>query len=285
MRSEWEMLALITETAKADPRIRAAYLEGSRANPKAPRDLFQDYDVAYIVKETKPFQEDQGWIDRFGERLYLQYPEEGLADADKSSCYGWLIQFADGNRLDLHVRTAENALANLELYRTLVDKDGIMPKEADISDQRYWVKAPSQKEFSCCCNEFWWCLNNVAKGLWRGEQPYVMEVLDTAIRPELRRMLEWKAGMDHHFSVNTGKAGKYLKQYLPEDVYRRYLDTYCRADPEEIWEAVFRMCVLMDQIAREVAERLNLLYNMKEAAASAGYLERIRKLPPDAVEI
>ena len=49
MRNEQEMLTLITQTAIEDPRIRAAYLEGSRVNSKVPADMFQDYDVVYIA--------------------------------------------------------------------------------------------------------------------------------------------------------------------------------------------------------------------------------------------
>ena len=41
MRSEKEMLDLITKTAEEDPRIRAAYLEGSRVNPNVPADIFR----------------------------------------------------------------------------------------------------------------------------------------------------------------------------------------------------------------------------------------------------
>mgnify|MGYP000282039259 CR=1 FL=1 len=69
MRSEKEMLDLIIKTAEEDPRVRAAYLEGSRVNPNVPKDIFQDYDVVYVVNETKSFREDRQWIDRFGERL------------------------------------------------------------------------------------------------------------------------------------------------------------------------------------------------------------------------
>ena len=45
MRTEREMMDLILSTAKEDERIRAVCLEGSRVNPNAPRDIFQDYDV------------------------------------------------------------------------------------------------------------------------------------------------------------------------------------------------------------------------------------------------
>ena len=41
MRSEREMLDLILETARADERIRAVILSGSRANPEAQHDIFR----------------------------------------------------------------------------------------------------------------------------------------------------------------------------------------------------------------------------------------------------
>ena len=69
MRTESEMLALILQTAKDDARIRAVYMNGSRTNPNARRDIFQDYDVVYVVTETASFIADDRWIERFGARL------------------------------------------------------------------------------------------------------------------------------------------------------------------------------------------------------------------------
>ena len=100
------------------------------------------------------------------------------------------------------------------------------------------MKKPSQEEFLAACNEFWWCLNNVAKGLWREELPYVMDQLDVIIRPMLFKVLSWKAGKDHDFSVSVGKSGKYLKRYLPKELYERYLRTYPVGEKEAIWKSV-----------------------------------------------
>lgn len=278
MRQEKEMLDLITETALGDSRIRAAYLEGSRANPKTSPDSFQDFDIVYIVTETKSFREDRTWIDRFGERLYMQFPEEfPLYPSDIENCYGWLMQFRDGNRLDLHVCTPGYALSHLELYKVLVDKDGIMPSKQMTSDEIYWIKKPSQKLFSCTCNEFWWCLNNVAKGLWRKEIPYVMDILNDPVRPMLKQMLEWKIGIAWDFSVNAGKSGKYMEKYLPDNIYRRYLLTYPNAQVPLIWDAVFTMCSLFEETAAEVAESLGYSIDQEEAANSRKYLEQIQR--------
>lgn len=283
MRSEKEMLDLMIDTAIDDSRIRAAYLEGSRANPNVPRDIFQDYDVVYVVTETKSFREDKNWINRFGESLYMQYPEGTVYyPSDVDSCYGWLIQFSDGNRLDLHVRTLENALSNLELYTTLVDKDNIMPEKRMLSDERYWVKKPTSEQFHCTCNEFWWCLNNVAKGLWREEIPYVMDMIDFHIRPMLGRLLEWIIGIENNFSVSVGKSAKYMNKYVSKKIYQRYLETYSTAQLDAIWDAVFTMCDLFEEIAIQVSKKLNFSYDSIEADNSKGYLKHIRALPPDA---
>lgn len=286
MRSETEMFQLIRSTAENDSRIRAAYLEGSRANPNAPRDIFQDYDIVYVVTETGSFREDRRWIDRFGERLYMQYPEESPDfPSDVQRCYGWLIQFADGNRLDLHVCTWDYARERLELYITLVDKDNLLPQKQMNSDRIYWVKRPTQEQFSFTCNEFWWCLNNVAKGLWRGELTCAMEIIDFNVRPMLRRLLEWKIGVLTGFSVSPGKSAKYMDRYLPPQDCRQYLLTYAPAEPQAVWDAVISMCSLFDRIAGEVALALQFTYDRVEAENSWEYLEHVRNLPGDAAEV
>ncbi|UCH61257.1 MAG: aminoglycoside 6-adenylyltransferase, partial [Anaerolineales bacterium] len=67
MRSEQEMYDLIVNIARNDERIRAVILNGSRANPNAPLDFFQDFDIVYIVTELSSFKRDPEWIKCFGE--------------------------------------------------------------------------------------------------------------------------------------------------------------------------------------------------------------------------
>ena len=66
MRTEREMTALILGVAERDSRVRAVFTNGSRANPNAPRDIFQDYDIVYVVEETASFRAQPGWVDVFG---------------------------------------------------------------------------------------------------------------------------------------------------------------------------------------------------------------------------
>lgn len=289
MRSEKEMMNLIVKTAVEDDRIRGAYISGSRVNPNVPRDIFQDYDVVYLVRETEPFRKDRGWIDRFGERLYMQYPEDSFDyTSDVNHCYGWLMQLADGNRLDLHVCTMEGTMRSLEdekIYKILLDKDGLLPPQTELSDRGYWVQKPTQGQFSDTCNEFWWCLNNVAKGLWRGEVLYAMDMINFNIRPMLRRLMEWRIGMGSNFSVSVGKSAKYMKQYVPAAVYEQYLKTYSPAETEAMWNSVLVMCDLFQQTAVEISESLGFAYDLIEAKNSRSHLEHVKKLPGNAKEI
>ncbi len=292
MRTEQEMMDLILSTARDDGRIRAAYLNGSRTNIHAPKDPFQDYDLVYVVTQTAPFYEDPHWIDRFGPRLYLQQPDENDAIQGKpvhmEDNYGWLMQLADGNRIDLHVQSisyAQKAVLQDTLCWVLLDKDGILPPVPPSSDVDYWVRKPDQARFQCTCNEFWWCLNNVAKGLWRKELVYVQEQLNLYIRPMLLRQLSWLAGSATGFSFSPGKAGKYLPQVLPPALWQRYLDTFAGCDCAALWTAVETLCALFEETARQNAAELHLTYDAKEAQNSWAWLRFVRTVPTNATDL
>lgn len=289
MRTEAEMYDLILNIAKDDERIRAVYLNGSRTNPNVPKDIFQDYDVVYVVTETKTFIDDKAWIEKFGEILYMQYPDEHPdCPSDKENFYGWLMQFADGNRIDLHVETVSHAQKNIKndsLCEILLDKDGCLPEMQPPTDMNYWIKKPTQEQYLCSCNEFWWCLNNVAKGLWREEIPYVQDMINFVVRKELETMLSWKIGIQTNFSVSVGKSGKYMHQWLTKKEWEIYLKTYSSAEISSIWQSVEVMCSLFQETAIWVAEQLGYVFNKTEAENSMYFLKVVKDLPKDASEI
>lgn len=289
MRSETEMYNLIMDIANSDNRVLAVYMNGSRTNKNVPKDIFQDYDIVFVVKETKSFINDKKWIGNFGNILYMQYPEENpFYPSDKENCYGWLMQFDDGVRIDLHVETVQYARKSIledKLCRILMDKENILPEIPESTDEDYYVKKPSETQFLACANNFWWCTNNLAKGLWRKEMPYVQDMANFVVRKELERMLSWKAGIKTNFSVSTGKSSKYLYKWIGEEEYKEYLNTYFGGDIEEAWKAVFSMCNLFNSVAGFVARELEYTYNKKEAEAAEGFLRRVKNLPENAAEI
>lgn len=75
-RNDGQMMELILSVARNDARIRAAIQDGSRSNPSVRKDIFQDFDVIYIVKSLRPFTKDHRWVDVFGKRMIMQMPED-----------------------------------------------------------------------------------------------------------------------------------------------------------------------------------------------------------------
>lgn len=258
MRTENEVYDLILDIAKNDVRIKAVYMNGSRTNDNVPKDIFQDYDIVYVVEDTKSFIEDKDWIGIFGEILYMQYPDENPNyPSDKKNSYGYLMQFTDGIRIDLMVQSvnyARNHIKDDKLCRILLDKENILPEMEDATDCQYWVKKPTKEQYLAACNEFWWCTNNIAKGLWREEIPYVQDMTNYVVRPQLIRMLDWKAGILTGWTVSTGKSSKYLYRWLPEEEWQRLLSTYFDGNVGNAWKSVLGMCELFRDVAQFVGK-------------------------------
>lgn len=93
MRTAPEMLNLILHTAKT-LQVEAVAMSGSQANPKAPKDEFQDYDVVYVVDDLDTLTSNLAWLDQFGTRIIEQYNILGNRRL-------YLMLFEDGNRIDL----------------------------------------------------------------------------------------------------------------------------------------------------------------------------------------
>ncbi|MCD7772016.1 MAG: aminoglycoside 6-adenylyltransferase [Oscillospiraceae bacterium] len=277
MRSTEEMLRLITDAAERDENVRAAVLSGSRADISRPKDVYQDYDVAFLVKNLEPYFNNPCYIERtFGKVLIMQMPD--LNDNpdlsfETAEHFTYLSIFEDGIRLDLTFTAAMPDWGN-EPMKVLFDCDGHLSDNLD--NECYMVKRPPQAEFSACCNEFWWCLNNVAKGLKREEIPYAKSMFELTLRPQLNKMVSWYIGTISDFSVSTGKLGKYFKKYLPDSIYYKYLKTYTTADPARIWTSTINTCKLFSDLARIVAQDLGLGYNADEEAGARLYMMNVK---------
>ena len=273
MRTEQEMMDLILNVAKADERIRAVSMEGSRADPNAPTDKYQDYDITYYVKNIEPFYNNPEWVlEKFGKCLIMQMPE-AMRNPCGDGYFNYMMIYPDGVRIDLNF--VFNKYEDVgEPSVTLLDKDngkGFRPKLPPPSDVIYHIKLPSPLYYYSCCNNFWWCLNGVAKGIARDELPHVMAML-VIVRNELHDMIDWYIGTRHGFDISTGKDGKYFKRYLSEELYEQYRETYSGSDSKEIWESVFKMCDLFHNLALHVAKVFNFTYRQDEEDGIRKYL-------------
>ena len=288
MRTESQMLTLILDTARTDERIRAVIMNGSRANPAAPKDCFQDYDIVYVVAAPASFRVESDWIDVFGELMIKQEPDGmGTEPAGPHDPYAYLMQFADGNRIDLTLFPLDqlSALPRDSQSILLLDKDGLIEPFPPPSDADYLPTPPTAQEFFDVCNEFWWVSTYVAKGLWRRELPYALQLLEAPVRAMLHKMLVWYIGIATDFAVSPGKMGKYFERFLPPAIWQAYLKTYSDAEYDHIWDAFLTLTETFREIAEPVAEHFAFGYPSEDDARVTAFLRHVRTLPPGATRI
>ena len=290
MRTDQQMMELILDTARQDPRILAAYLKGSRTNPNAPKDIYRDFDLVYVVTETAGFRDDPHWLDRFGTIVLMEEQDDDYAYGDRfgirkdyDQSYSWLMLFDDHTRIDLGVETLEafrKGRGRNRLFLPLLDKGDFLAGAQLPSDRDFFVRRPTAKNYRCCCTEFFWCLCDTAKGLARDEIPFAMTVYHGRVRVMLELMLSWQIGAQTDFSVSVGKECKYLKKFLSPHAYSLYLETLPDGDSQRFWRAMDRCRELFRETALETAEALGFAYPGEEEKAAADFLEWARRSAP-----
>lgn len=288
MRSEKEMFDLILNYARNEEDIRAVVLNGSRANPNAPKDIFQDFDIACLVNDMSPYMRNPNIPPLFGEILILQEPED-MQDppAESDGHYTYLMQFKDGNRIDLSFDPPElfQPVIDDSLTVVLLDKDGMLNDIPPSSDRDYLPKKPTDKPFQDCCNEFWWVSVYVAKGLWRNELTYAKHIQDVYVREQLMKMLVWYFGVKTGFKESPGKFGKYLRKRVEPEIWDELEKTYSDADFEKIWGSLFTMGGLFRRLAKVVASEFGFQYQQQNDDNVSDFIRRIKNLPANAKEI
>jgi len=280
MRSEDDILSLLLSTTTEDNRVRAVVLSGSRTNPNIEKDAFQDFDVIYFVSELESYRDNPDWVDQFGERIIMQMPnsmkvDEQDVESEKDEIT-YLMLFKDLNRIDLKLVPIElRDTYKDSLNRVLLDKDQLFDSSIEPDDSDYRTTKPSQKEFSDCCNEFWWVSTYVAKGLARNEPLYAKAMLETPVRNMFMRLLAWHTASQHGFSINLGAKNRFLKKYVSPELWTKILATYPDAGIQNIWNSLLEMTSIFHELATKLSNHLELDYNQEEANNVIEYLDQL----------
>lgn len=263
-----DVLRVLVGAARTDERVRAVLLEGSRANPAAVTDRWQDYDVAFVTTENEPFLDGEiirQWTAGFGALAVAQEPDSALFDNghDPTDHYAFLWQFVSGLRIDATFETAAFIqTARLESATVvLLDKDGLFREAPPPSDVDFWVNRPSGTQFQACCNEFWWTVPYVAKAAARSQVIHALELLNRTVRPEFSRMLTWLAGTRTDFSVSVGKDGWDAGRFVPDELFEALLSSYPVAHEAAIRAALDTLTAAFPVAARDVAEALGFSHD------------------------
>lgn len=277
MRTEKEMYDLVLNYAENNNHIRAVILNGSRANPNVKIDRYQDFDIVYIVDDLRLFTDNHDWINVFGKRLMLQMPE-AMRNPSNNGHFNWMMLFDDFNRLDLTLVPKDrlDLVTNDSLTEVLMDKDNLLPNFEESNDSDYHVQLPSELYYFSCCNNFWWCMQNVAKAIVRDEIPHAMLMYHQVVRSELHDMINWYIAAQYNESVSAGKMGKYFKNYLSDKLYDQYLKTYSDTDKNNMWYSLFECCDLFSELSKTVAFKCNYTYIETDEINMRKYLNELK---------
>ncbi len=270
MKTETEMFDVILQTAKV-LQVDAVALSGSRTNPKAPKDEFQDYDVVYVVDDLDILTSNLAWLDQFGTRMIEQYNVLGNRRL-------YLMLFEDGNRIDLtlcpkdHIQEWVDSEAD---YTVLKDEKGLF-ESYTTSPQRYWTDPASPIDFEKACNEFWWVSAYVVKGICRNQLIYAIDHLYGICQQELLKVLAWQVASDRG-TVDIGKNYKYLFNYLPAEKEKEFSNLLDFSSIDKVTQSLFATTQLFHREAQILAQKMGFAYDKEVAEKMMRYAEE--KLP------
>jgi uncharacterized protein (TIGR02246 family) len=126
----------------------------------------------------------------------------------------FLMLFTDGVRIDLSFRKTTHILEPTDsLTKLLLDKDKQMGILEPPNDRSYITRKPSKRQYDKVLN----------------------------------------IGINNGWNINTGKAGRWLQNQLPEDIWTAYVKTYAGSDLEHNWDALFDICNLSRRVGQAVA--------------------------------
>ena len=231
MRTEPEMLDLILQTAKT-LKVEAVALSGSRTNQKVQTDEFQDYDVVYVVDDLDNLTSDLAWLDQFGARIIEQHNILGNRRL-------YLMLFEDGNRIDLTLCPKEYIKEWVESeadFTVLEDPKGLFAPYSS-NPQRFWIHPASNSDFKKGCNEFWWVVAYVVKGIHRNHLVYATDHLYGICQQELLKLLAWQVTADKG-TIDVGKNYKYLFQHLPAEKEKEFTALLNFSDQKKITKSL-----------------------------------------------
>ena len=264
MRTDTEMMNLILQIADT-LEVEAIALSGSRTNPQAPKDEFQDYDVVYIVENLNDLLSDLSWLDQFGMRLIEQHNVLGHRRL-------YLMLFEDGNRIDLtlcpkeYIQEWVDSEANFEVIK---DDKGLFDSYIS-SPNRYWTAPPTEEEFGASCNEFWWVSAYVVKAIRRNQLIYATDHLYGICQQELLKVLAWQVTSDRG-AVDIGKNYKYLFQYLSDEQEKEFSALLDLSSIEKNSQSLFATMNFFHREAQILTQKMGFTYDKEVAEKMIAY--------------
>ena len=277
MQNSNEVIDKILNFAQIETNVRAVVMNGSRVNPNALKDEFQDYDIVFYVLNSKEekYKLDQSWIDNFGKLVICQQNDF------EAGYYIFLMQFFSGVRIDLCFRdisTLNNAIKEDSLTEVLLDKDNRIRNIPIANELTYFVRKPTGQEWDDCLNELFWIQICIIKAIVREEILLAHYFYTNIFISEIQKLVSWHIGYRYKWEVNIGKAGKWILKYLEKSIHSDFIRLFKLNTIDDYFENIKVAQVLIQCIGSKLGHALGYKYPEEYANNVIFFLDNFDKI-------
>ncbi|MDL2225640.1 aminoglycoside 6-adenylyltransferase [Eubacteriales bacterium OttesenSCG-928-M02] len=239
--------------AEEETDIRTAYLVGSRAREDHPADAYGDMDLLLFSTHPEKYLADNQWLAAMGKPLSSFVSKTANGDSE------WLTLYQGGFQIDYVLYPADAIYAHKRGsfhgrgIRLLVDKDGLGQRLIPDSFALRPAKPPVAMVYGQVVQMFWFVCYYMGRQIARGEV-WPAKMRETDQKSLLLVMMEWHAHMVHGLDYDTWHAGRYLHEWLDEDIYRALPQTFRGFEKRKSMAALLATETLFHRLAKEVGE-------------------------------
>ena len=273
-----DRLEYALDIAKADDNIRGVILFGSRANDNFIPDRYSDYDMLFVVAKKDLF-----CVSVFEDDVKIKYRASDFHPEAFPAETAYLMLFDDYSRIDFLYCTAEDVEGVISRHaigcpvKCLLDKDNNLNKSFEFDSDYHNVRKMDEKTFIHACEEFFWEIQNVVKGIKRDEISYAMFLRDMALRDMLNMMIDCYIGLKNNYSVTTGVLGRHRRKYLPSELYELYRNTYLSNTAEDVWASLGYMMDLFSVTGTAIADAYGYRYPKADELFMRDYIKCVKE--------
>jgi aminoglycoside 6-adenylyltransferase len=257
----------IVPWALESDEVRGIAELGSRSGA-APVDEWADMDLLLLVRDTAPFVEADDWLDHIAPRwVALTHPGPFEDLAVRQILFEGALDFdmvpMEAGTLGERIKDPAIAFALgggfRGGFRPLVDKDGEIAA-LDLPERpAVTALQVTASDFDFVVNDFLFQVVWACKHLRRGEVWAAKDDVDSYMKGDLVRMIEWDA-LARDPTRPTRGGGRYLEEWADPAILARLAPTFATYHPASVATALLELMEVFKDVAEGVARRLNLEY-------------------------
>lgn len=253
------ILNKIIQWMNSEEKVRVALMTGSFADRSATDDL-SDYDISLFCSDAQKLIENDSWLANIG-GVWVKLPEKyQLLGATIPTR---LVIFEGGKKVDFSFFSIDH-LNILEInglpdafnmgYEVLIDKDYRARKLPLPKFMGYRETKPSEEEFHCLVNEFWFEVYHVAKYLYRKDLWSTQFRLSGIFHNILIKMICWNEAAKHNWDYSTHSNGKRLEHWVSKDTWNEIHYIFPHFDVKEGWQSLRELLQIFLKLSHQTSE-------------------------------